>query len=45
MAGMGGSGADGDAVLVAAGGGWVRLAAPYGSAYLHTGPSLGLARR
>ena len=35
----------GDAVLVATGAGWVRLAAPYGSAYQHAAPSLGLALR
>lgn len=35
----------GDLVAVAASGGWVRLAAAYGSAYQHTVPSLGLTLR
>jgi hypothetical protein len=37
--------ADGDAVVVSAAGGWVRLAAPYGSAYQHTAPGVGLSLR
>jgi hypothetical protein len=34
-----------DAVLVSATGGWTRLAAPFGSAYQHAAPALGLTLR
>jgi hypothetical protein len=34
-----------DAVVVSASGGWTRLAAPFGSAYHHTAPALGLTLR
>jgi hypothetical protein len=34
-----------DVVVVSVARGWVRLAAPYGSAYQHAGPSLGLTLR
>ena len=34
-----------DVVAVSAAGGWIRLAAPYGSAYLHASPSLGISLR
>jgi hypothetical protein len=41
----GGPGGDADLVVVSAAGGWVRLAAAYGSAYHHQAPGLGLSPR
>jgi hypothetical protein len=41
----GGTGGDADLVVVSAAGGWVRLAAAYGSAYHHQAPGLGLSPR
>jgi hypothetical protein len=40
-----GGGPAADAVVVSAAGGWIRLAAPFGSAYQRTNPGLGLTLR